>query len=699
MNNYARTTLLLSMFVFISVTSFAADFDPDDLGDESNGKNWLTHGRTHSEQRYSPLNQINVDNIANLGLAWSIDLPDARQLVSTTLAIDGVLYVTGSFSIVTAIDARSQKVLWRYDPKVVDHAGDTLRVLWGTSRGVGYWNGKIYVGAGDGRLIAVDAKTGEEIWSTMTVEPGSFYYITGAPRAFNGKVIIGNGGTEMGPARGYVTAYDAETGEQEWRFYLVPGNPADGFEDNAMRMAAATWTGDWWRHGGGGNAWNAITFDPEYNHIYIGTGNGSPWNRTIRSPGGGDNLFLCSIVAVDADSGKYKWHYQTVPGETWDFNSAMDIVSVDLKVKNRTIKALMHAPKNGFFYIINRLNGRLLSAKPFAKVTWATEVDMKTGKPIEVEGSRYESGEVLMWPGPLGAHNWQPMSWNPEHQLMYFTVHDIAGYYNDTKIRKADYQATGHTFEAGVSFFDEDVPEDSAINSIVAWDPITQKPAWQVSTPPGWHAGTMATAGNLVFQGLGSGQFIAYQGDTGEKLWEYDAKHGISAPPITFELDEKQLIALPVGWGSGMAMLGGSMGAQHGWTYGTHPRRLLVFALDGQATLAATPGPRFVKPVDDPAFEIDSVLAAVGKDHWVENCAWCHGPAVVASGGAPDLRGSGVVFDSNAFRQIVLEGQRIGRGMPKFPNLDESHLKELQHYIRQAARGALSKKTDMAQAN
>ena len=697
MNNYFHPLALVIVLVAIHLSSFASDFNPADLSDESNGTNWLTHGRTHSEQRYSPLAQINTDNVANLGLAWSVDVPDARQLVATTLAIDGILYSTGSFSVVTAIDARTQKVLWTYDPKVVDHAGDTLRVLWGTSRGVGYWNGKIYIGAGDGRLIAVDAKTGKEVWSTMTVEPGSFYYITGAPRAFNGRVIIGNGGTEMGPARGYVTAYDAETGEQAWRFYIVPGNPDDGFEDNAMRMAAATWDGEWWKHGGGGNAWNAITYDPEFNHIYIGTGNGSPWNQRIRSPGGGDNLFLCSIVALDADTGKYKWHYQTVPGETWDFNSAMDIVQVDLKVKERTIKALMHAPKNGFFYVLNRSNGRLLSAKPFAKVTWATKVDMKTGKPLEVKGSRYESGEVTMWPGPLGAHNWQPMSWNLEHQLMYFTVHDIAGTYNDTKIRKADFQATGHKFEVGVAYGADDVPEDSSINGIIAWDPLTQQPKWQVANPPGWHAGTMATAGNLVFQGLGGGQFIAYRGDTGEKLWEYDAKVGIAAPPITFEVDGKQLIALPVGWGGGVAMLGGSMGAQHGWTYGGHPRRLLVFALDGQAKLPETPPPMMITPVDNSAFEIDTTLATTGEDRWSKNCAWCHGPAGVAAGGAPDLRASGIVFDLKAMSDLVLEGQRISRGMPKFPNLNTDDVKALQHYIRLKARAALGKKTDVAQ--
>ena len=682
-----RTAPASVLALLLVASAGAAEFDPDALADQTDGTNWLAHGRTHYEQRYSPLDEINADTIGRLGLAWSIDLPEEhRHLVSTTLVVDGVLYVTGDFSAVTAIDARTRKVLWRYDPKVTEHAGETLRTLWGTSRGVAYWNGKIYVGAGDGRLIAVDSKSGEEVWSTMTVEPGSFYYVTGAPRAFNGKVVIGNGGTEMGPARGYVTAYDAETGEQAWRFYVVPGNPADGFEDNAQRMAAATWTGEWWKHGGGGNVWNAITYDPDFNHVYLGTGNGSPWNQKIRSPGGGDNLFLCSIVALDADTGKYKWHYQTVPGETWDFNSAMDIVSMDFKVRDRTVKALMHAPKNGFFYILNRQNGRLLSAKPYAKVTWATEVDMKTGKPVEVAGSRYEDGEILMYPGPLGAHNWQPMSWNPNTHLMYFTVHDVAGYYNDTKIRKATFQAEGHQFDVGVAYGADDIAADASVNGLMAWNPLTQSPAWHVPNPPGWHAGTMTTAGNLVFQGLGTGQFIAYRADDGEKLWEFDAKHGIAAPPVTFTVDGRQHIALPVGWGGGLAMLGGTMGAQHGWPYKAHPRRLLVFALEGSASLPETPPPMFVTPIDDPSFETDPAKVAAGEAHWSKNCAWCHGPAAVASGGTPDLRASGVMLSLDAMADVIQNGARIRQGMPKFTAFDRDDLEALQHYVR--ARGA-----------
>lgn len=486
-----------------------------------------------------------------------------------------------------------------------------------------------------------------------------------------------------------MTAYDAETGEQAWRFYLVPGNPADGFEDNAQRMAAATWNGEWWKHGGGGNAWNAITYDPDFNHIYIGTGNGSPWNQKIRSPGGGDNLFLCSIVALDADTGKYRWHYQTVPGETWDFNSSMDIVSVDLEVNDRVIKTLMHAPKNGFFYILNRANGKLLSAEKFAKVTWASGVDMKTGRPIETAGSRYEDGEVLIWPGPAGAHNWQPMSWNPNTQLMYFPYHDVPGYYNDTAINLTTFQAKRHELSTGVSFAEDDSPADSGTSGLMAWNPLTQQVAWKHDNPGIWNAGTMTTGGDLVFQGLADGQFIAYRASDGEKLWEFDAKHGIAAPPITYEIDGRQFIALPVGWGGGLSMMGGSIGAQHGWQYGRHPRRLLVFALDGAANLPPTPPPMMVEPLDDPAFVLDAEKVATGKTLFVRHCVMCHGPGAVAGGGAPDLRGSPIMLHREAADGVILEGQRMSRGMAKFSNLTTTDVETIQHYVRERARATL----------
>ena len=315
---------LLKVFLLLAIASSSvAETVVDDaaLSDDSTGTNWLAYGRTYSEQRYSPLADINDKNVQNLGVAWYRDLPDGRSLTGTPLVVDGTLYFNGSYNVVRAANAKTGELLWEYDPKVIEHAGKRLRIMWDWNRGIAFWKGKVITATIDGRLIAIDAKTGKALWSTQTYDPELPLFITGAPKVFKGKVIIGNGGTEWGGSRGFVTAYDAETGEQVWRFYVVPGNPADGFEDNAMKMAAETWTGEWWEHGGGGNVWNGITYDPEYNHIYIGTGNGSPWNPKIRSPDGGDNLFLCAVVALDADTGKYRWHYQTTPGEAWDYNS------------------------------------------------------------------------------------------------------------------------------------------------------------------------------------------------------------------------------------------------------------------------------------------------------------------------------------------------------------------------------------------
>jgi quinohemoprotein ethanol dehydrogenase len=326
--------VLGAALVFISAISVNAKtiVNDESLGNEADTTNWLSYGRTYSEQRFSPLTSIDTESVKRLGVDWVLELPNDRTLIGTPLVVDGVLYFTGSYSVTRAVDAKTGKLLWEYDPKSIEHAGDRLRNMWDSSRGLAFWNGKVIIATIDGRLVAIDAASGEMVWETMTIDPRKAFYITGAPKVFRGKVLIGNGGTEHDAARGYVTAYDADTGELAWRFYVVPGNPADGFESPAMEMAAKTWTGEWWKLGGGGNTWNGITYDPDFNTVLIGTGNGSPWNRKIRSPGGGDNLFLCSIVALDADTGEYKWHYQTVPGETWDYNSNMDIVLADLKI-------------------------------------------------------------------------------------------------------------------------------------------------------------------------------------------------------------------------------------------------------------------------------------------------------------------------------------------------------------------------------
>ena len=323
--------------------------------------NWMSYGRTYDEQRFSPLQQVTAGNVAQLGLAWHYDLDAVhRAQESTPLVIDGVMYVTTAWSKVVALDARTGKELWRYDPKVPGE--------WGVNaccdvvnRGVAAWKGKLYLGTLDGRLVALDAATGKPAWEVLTVDRAYRYTITGAPRVIKDKVIIGNGGAEFG-VRGYVSAYDADTGKLVWRFYTVPGDPTKPFESPALEKAAKTWNGQWWKEGGGGTVWDSVAYDPKLDLLYIGTGNGAPWNRASRSPGGGDNLYLSSIMALKADTGEYVWHYQTTPGETWDFTATQHLILADITIDGRARQVIMQAPKNGFFYVLDRATGELISA-------------------------------------------------------------------------------------------------------------------------------------------------------------------------------------------------------------------------------------------------------------------------------------------------------------------------------------------------
>ena len=687
----SRAFSLIAFLLTAASNNGTAETVVDDaaLANDKDGTNWLAYGRTYSEQRYSPLEQIDATSVKQLGLDWFLDLPDGRSLIGTPLVVDGILYFTGSYSKTRAVDVKTGKVLWEYDPKSIEHAGDRLRIMWDSSRGLSYWKGKVIIATIDGRLVAIDAKSGERVWETMTVDPRRAFYITGTPKVFRGKVLIGNGGTEQEAARGYVTAYDAETGKQAWRFWVVPGNPADGFENEAMEMAAKTWTGEWWKHGGGGNTWNGLTYDPEFNQVLIGTGNGSPWNRKIRSPGGGDNLFLCSIVALDADTGNYKWHYQTVPGETWDYNSNMDIVLADLKFGGQTIKALMHAPKNGFFYVINRENGELLSAEKIGKVTWASHVDLKSGRPVEIEGSRYEDGEELVWPSPYGVHNWHAMSYNPNTGLVYIPTIEMPALFRDTGIDLQSWRSPHFYASVGVEFGREDTPGDYGTAKLLAWDPLKQQKVWEHPLPPQWNPGTLTTAGNLVFQGRADGEFVAYNAESGDRLWSINLGSGISAPPITYSVDGKQYISLLVGWG-GAGLISGTIAAQHGWKYRVHPRRLFTFALDAKTPMPSSPPPAYAKPVDVPEFELEPALVEYGNSVYAQSCFLCHGAGVVSGGYGPDLRESTLTLSRDAFREVVVNGTMQGTGMPRFRDFTDKEVDGLLHYIRKEARATVA---------
>lgn len=662
--------------------------DAEALSDQTQGKNWLAYGRNFYEQRYSPLTQINTDSVKRLGLEWSMALPKDHSLLSTPLVVDGVLYFTGSWSVARAVDARNGKLLWEYDPKAIEQAGDRLRNMWDSSRGLAYWKGTVVIATADGRLIALDAKTGKPRWSTQTTDPSKPLYISGHPKVFRGLVFVGNGGTEHGAVRGYVSAYHITTGKLAWRWYVVPGNPADGFEDPSQEMAAKTWTGEWWKFGGGGNVWNGITYDPEFNQVLFGTGNGAPWNRKVRSPGGGDNLFLCSVVALDADTGKYKWHYQTVPGETWDYNSSMDIVLADLELEGKKVKAALHAPKNGFFYVLDRSNGKLLKADKFAQANWATGIDPKTGRPIERPGARFEDGEELVYPSPFGAHSWHAMSYSPRTGMVYIPKQEMPALYNDKEIRMVDWRSPYFNFDPGVGVgFGDDVPKGVAHSSLLAWDPIKQAKVWEVEQQEFLNAGTMVTAGDVVFQGGVSGEFAAYDARKGAKLWSVNVGSGISAPPITYEVDGKQYVSLLVGFGgAGSSVAGGSAMAQFGWSYGAQTRQLYTFALDSKGQMPKVGDPVVPKPIVPADFKSDPTLATKGRDLYVGRCVWCHGSGAVSGGYAPDLRASPIPLSIDAFKAVVVDGAKVQPyGMPKFSDLQAEDLKALQHFIRQQA--------------
>jgi quinohemoprotein ethanol dehydrogenase len=682
--HYTSVASALTMILFNA--SVAASPPPKEGSitrylDSSSGGDWPGYGRTFGEQHYSPLAQIDQDTIGRLGLAWSMDLESTENSVTQPIAVDGVLYFANGHSIVHAVDAASGKLLWRFDPKVSEAAGFRLRLAYG-SRGIAWWNGKIYTGTQDGRLIAIDAKTGTQVWSVQTLGKGMDADINGPPRVFDGKVIIGFAG-DVFANRGYVTTYDAETGKQLWRFYTVPGDPAKGFENKAMEMAAKTWAGEWWKLGGGGNVWNAMTYDLESNTVYLGVGNGYPWNRRARSKDWGDNLFISSIVALDGRTGAYKWHYQVSPGDSWDHEPMEDMELADLTLFGKSRKVLLQASKNGFFYVIDRLTGELISAEPYAKVTWASRIDIKTGRPVENPGIRYPNGTTVeVWPSAAGAHGWLPMAYSPTMRLAYIPVTELGYRYSDTGIDVENWRPpANHSVDLGLNY--ESI---AGTGALVAWDPVTQKAKWKVTHPTNVNGGVMATAGDLVFQGTIDGTFNAYAGMTGKLLWSFTAQAPLIAPPMSYTVNGRQYVSVLTGLGTGTGLMASEIaGAER---YGIDPRsqarRVLTFALDGRATLPPA-APAIPPTTEDPGFKPDARSAEKGEAIYDERCWICHGKGVVGATHAPDLRRSAIPLSAESFAVVVHDGRLTPAGMPTFGELTNEQLGDLRQYIRTEA--------------
>jgi quinohemoprotein ethanol dehydrogenase len=685
----------------VSRLATAADIDGDRIvhADATPG-DWLSYGRTYGEQRYSPLKDIDTATVKQLGVAWEFRTNTVRGLEATPIVSDGIMFVTGSWSKVWALDAKTGRQLWFYDPEV---PGQWARYACCdvVNRGVAVWKGAVYVATLDGRLVKLDAKTGKPVWDINTIDRNRPYTITGAPRIVKGMVLIGNGGAEYG-VRGYLTAYDADTGRQLWRFYVVPGNPAFPPENAAMAVAMKTWStggtqNKWWEQGGGGTPWDSIAYDPELDLLYVGTGNGASWNRNLRSPGGGDNLYLSSIVALKPDTGELAWYYQTTPGDDWDYTATQHIILADLVIDGKPRKVLMQAPKNGFFYVIDRTNGQLISAKPYTTITWAKGVDMKTGKPIENPGVRYAGKPSAQVPGPIGAHNWQPMAFNPDTGLVYIPVIDGSFVYAQQKALQykpgawnvSDFAQLGEIVLAAIKKGQAPAPTKGYIR---AWDPVANKMVWQVEMSGGWNSGMLTTAGGLLFAGGADGFFSAYDAKTGAKLWTIDLKTSINAPAITYTVDGEQYVAIAAAYG-GAGGLGAVVDPNTALLkYRNNQGRIFAFKVGGTRTVSALP-PDFSGTVPEPPNEtIDPKLAQKGFVLFHQNCAVCHGVLLLSSGEAPDLRAVGPEI-WNKYDAILRDGALADAGMASFKDiLSADDVKAIRAYTLQQAQALYASK-------
>ena len=674
--------MVVAMAAMLAAVAWSKDPTPQATAshslydDGAQGDDWPGVGRSYGEQHYSPLTQIDQGNVGRLNLAWYRDL-DTANSVSQPVSVGGTLYFANGVSVVHAVDARTGRELWTFDPKAGERAGKALRYFWGT-RGVTWWNNKIYVGTADGRLIAIDAGTGIEVWSRQVVDPGTGLYLTGAPRAMNGKIITGESNGDYTAFRGFADAYDAETGKHLWRFHTVPGNPAID-KDWTTQFTAKTWTGEWWKWGPGGNPWNAFSYDAETDTVLFGTADTFPFNPRIRSPGGGDNLFGCSILALDATTGRYKWHYQFVPSDAWDYDAVMDIALAELRIAGRPRKVAMIAPKNGFFYVLDRISGELISAEKIAKVSWAERIDLKTGRPVENPEARYyKTGKPFeIWPSMRGSHSVPPMAYSPQAKLVYIPKLENALVYDDKGVTPE------HIAQWGINIgLAKDDPLQNT-SSLLAWDPVRQKAAWQVDSFGGWNGGVLATAGGLVFQGQLNGRFSAYSATTGKELWHSYVQAPILSAPISYRVGGRQYVSLLVGIAYSAAA---ETYSHKGSTLGREQkRRLLTFAIDGEAKLPPAPPSMPLRAPDDPDYRPDAALAAQGNAIFADKCAYCHGQLAISGGYGPDLRVSAFAFSGEGFRTLLKDGPMVANGMPKWDDLSDHDIEAIRQYIRSRA--------------
>jgi len=676
-----RGTTLKRYFVYvlIAIVGVSTAIAQDDvsnkriLEESATGENWFLKGGRFDGQHYTPLTQVTDENVSDLGLEWAADLPTLDGIATTPIVIDGVIYLSGAYSIVFAVDARNGRTLWTYDPGVREIFVDIPRLSWisRAHRGVGVWGDSVFVTTADCRLISLDAESGALQWTKQTCDAEQGYSISDSPYVGGGKVFVGNSGSESErKTRGYVSAYDAENGDLVWRFFIVPSDNPEENDTPALQMAAKTWTGDTLATvGGGGHSWNEMTYDPVSNQLFFGTSGNHFYAHNKRSPDGGDNLFLSSIVAVNADTGEYNWHYQTVDKDSWDYNATMNIILADLVIGGENRDTLLIAPKNGFHYALDRHTGELLSAGKFSKINWATHINMETGRPVYDPAGEYwnapEGESVLVWPNYWGSHTWNPMAFHPQLNLSYIPVVDLPSAMNEAQDNE------------DVVMLTEVDGKPHAPGKTVAFDPVTQSIRWSVEHALPYNGGLMATAGNLLFQGNADGRFVAYAADTGVELWSVQTGSAINAAPASYSIDGRQFVLIPLGAGGGLQYLYPEM---HSTSESMGPTRLMAFALEGETRMPEAVSGYPPLP-DQPALTASAATVKAGKDLYAKSCRYCHGSDAITRFGSsvPDLRFSTAETHAT-WHAIVVGGSRNANGMPAM-NIEVDESEAIRNYV------------------
>jgi quinohemoprotein ethanol dehydrogenase len=655
---------------------------------DSQPENWYTAGRDAGRTHHSPLKSIHEGNVGQLGLAWNYATGTTRGMEATPIVVDGVMYTSGVAGRVYVLNAATGEELWKFEPKI-DMQVNRWTCCDAVNHGVVVWQGKVYVAALDGVLYSLEATTGKVLWSVDTIaDHKRGYSSVGAPEVAGNVVVIGNAGGEY-DSSGYVSAYGIDDGKLRWRSYLVPtGDPAKDASPD-IKAAAKSWDpNSRWDIGGGGNAWDAILYDPEFNLVYVGTGNGEPHSAYVRSPSGGDNLYLSSIVAFHADTGRIAWHVQHAPGDSWDFDATQPMMLAEMKIGGQPRKVLLQAPKTGFFYVIERPSGKVLSASPYVAVTWATGVDLATGRvQINQNIANYSKQPALIFPSGQGGHNWNRMSFNPKTGIAFVPTIEVGEFFLPPlgtweHLPMARNLATRSFFSAALDAMLPTLPKDvqkqllalknrpgepdtRARAALRAIEPLSGKTLWEVAAAGGaWdHAGVLSTDGNLVFQGTGTGHMRVFRATDGKRLKEIDVGTSIIAAPMTYAVNGEQYVAVLAGLGGARWYYYEQTSAAH--RYG-NANRIISFKLGGTAEAKPVTELPPAGAIPEPPAQSDAATIEHGGRLFVQFCTSCHGD--VDPTGSADLRRMSRAVHAS-FGDIVLRGQRLPLGMPRFDDL------------------------------